>query len=204
MNDLDYLNQISAGVQNQAQKPTFLDKKMKIIIGILGGAILLLIILVAAVGSSPKETEATATSELGRLYTRVEELTKTITKYNGSVSKPSLRSTGASFSTLLAELSTTTKSYLTNYGIELNAITPSASDTTLITNLNSSLENYRLNGILDRKYASEMYFQIRYLIVIEDSVREKTTDTNLQTYLESSKTSLSRLQETFYNFSESD
>ncbi|MBQ1528579.1 hypothetical protein IIZ77_02960 [Candidatus Saccharibacteria bacterium] len=198
MNDLEYLNQISAGV-NQQPKPTgFFDKKMKIVFGILAGVLILFIILLAAGGSS-KAPEVTATSELNRLYTRSNELIKTVSTYNGSVRSSSLRSTGTSLSTLLTELSSTSASYLGDAKVD----DADPDDAQNLTELNNTLEKARLNGILDRNYAHEMDYQIRYLLIIEDSVREKTTDANLKSYLTSSAESLSRLGDTFNNFSES-
>ena len=203
MNDLEYLNQISAGV-NKPAKTNFFDKKMKIIAAVLGGVVLLLIILMAVAGNS-SNTESTVATELGRLYTRTNELNKTVTTYNPSVNHSTLRSNGASFSTLLAEISSTSSTYLThNLGTELGTITVPDSDTLVINNLNASLENARLNGVLDRKYASEMYYQIIYLINIEEAVSKKTSDSTLKTFLESSETSLLLLEDAFHNFSESD
>lgn len=198
MNDLEYLNQISAKV-NQQQKPAGLfDKKMKIVFGVLAGVLILFIILLVAAGGSSKP-EATATSELNRLYNRSTELLKTYNAYNGSVRSSSLRSTGTSLSTLLTELSSTTTSYLGD--AKTDGVV--GEDAQNFLELNNTLEKARLNGILDRNYAHEMHYQIRYLIIIEDSVREKTADANLKTYLTSSTESLSRLSETFGNFSES-
>lgn len=207
MNDLEYLNQISASANANAPKPGLLgllDKKMKIVIGILAGVILLLIILVAASSSRPEKSEATDISELGRLYTRSVSLSKTISKYNRMISRPSIRSTGSSFSTLLEEISSKTKSYLTGRGVDTGAIVATADDAAKITELEESLEQARLNGseILDRRYASEMFYQIRFLIIIEDSIIKKTTDADLKSYLESSKESAYRLGDSFYNFYE--
>lgn len=198
MNDLEYLNQISAGVNRQQKPAGFFDKKMKIIVGVFAGVLILFIVLLVASGSS-NSPEVTDVSELNRLYARSLELTKTINEYNGSVRSSSLRSTGTSLSTLLTEVSSTSTSYLGEIKTEELA----ADDAKNLTELNASLENARLNGILDRRYASEMYYQIRYLIIIENTVHEKTADANLKTYLESSSASLSRLGETFNNFSES-
>lgn len=203
MNDLEYLNQISAGVKKPAVPTSLFDKKMKIVLGALLGVIVLLVVLITTVGTS-SAPETTATSELGRLYVRSNELIKTITAYNGSVRSSSLRSTGTSFSTLLTDLSSTSSTYLTKtLGVDLATATPTENDVLLISKLNTSLETARLNGILDRHYASEMYYQIRYLITIESSVAAKTTDASLQSYLKSSTTSLSHLEDTFQNFSES-
>ncbi len=203
MNDLEYLNQISAGV-NQPAKTGLFDKKMKIVLAALVGVVLLLVILLSVAGGSSKP-DVTLASELSRLYTRTNELNKTITTYNPSVHHSTLRSNGASLSTLLVEISSTSSSYLTHdLAIELSAIAAPESDNTIISNLNASLENARLNGVLDRKYASEMYYQIIYLLNIEDSVDKRTSDSSLKSFLESSKNSLLLLEDAFHNFSESD
>ena len=198
MNDLEYLNQISAGVNRQQKPVGFFDKKMKIIFGVFAAVLLLFIVLIAANGSS-QTPEVTAASELNRLYSRSNELIKTISDYNGSVRSSSLRSTGTSLSTLLTEVSSTSASYLGE--AKTDELTPD--DAQNLADLTASLESARLNGILDRHYASEMYFQIRYLLIIEDSVRSRTGDANLKSYLNSSYASLSHLGETFNNFSES-
>ena len=198
MNDLEYLNQISAGVNQQPKSAGFFDKKMKIVVGVFAGVLLLFIILLIAGGSS-KTPEITATSELNRLYTRSNELIKTVSAYNGSVRSSSLRSTGTSLSTLLTELSSTSASYLGD--AKTDELDPD--DAKNLAEFSYTLEKARLNGILDRSYAHEMDYQIRYLLIIEDSVREKTTDANLKSYLTSSAESLSRLGDTFNNFSES-
>lgn len=203
MNDLEYLNQISAGVKKPAQNTGFFDKKMKTIIGALAGVILLLIVLVSVAGSSPSTPESTASTEFGRLKVYSDELIKTITTYNGSVRSSSLRSTGTSFSTLLTDISSRSTTYLTELGADPTAITATSSDTKILSDTTSSLESARLNGILDRRYASEMYFQIRYIINIESTISNKTTNSAIKAYLNDSTNSLKRLGDTFYNFSES-
>jgi len=204
MNDLDYLNQISQGV-NKPTKPTSLfDKKMKIVLGILGGAIVFFIIIASALGSSstPEPTEIT---ELGRLYTTAKEITNTINEYNGSVNSPSLRSTGSSFSTLLSEISAKSSTYLTDvFGITIDSVLITASDQENINVLNSNLNKAKLNGLLDRTYASEMRYQIRLLVVLENSIYKKTSNSSIKEFLESSTTSLNHLEETFGNFSQAD
>ncbi|MBR5389368.1 hypothetical protein IK146_02305 [Candidatus Saccharibacteria bacterium] len=203
MNDLEYLNQISAKV-NQPAQTGFFDKKMKIVLGALVGIVILFIIIAVAAGGSSK-TESTVPSELGRLYTRSTEVNKTIAKYNSNVRSSSLRSNAAQLSTILTEVSSSSSNYLTaTLGIDLKGVVMTAEDALDIENLNKDLETARLNGILDRKFASEMYYQIRYLLTIEQSVYTKTKDATLKASIDSSGNSLSILEESFRNFSESD
>ena len=205
MNDLDYLNQISQGVSKPAaQSGGFLDKKMKIVLGVLGGVIVFFIIVMAALGSSSTQ-EKTDLTEIGRLNWRSNELIKVINTYNGALNHSSLRSSGASLSTLLTEISATTQKYLQDSATEDEAATtatPTSSDTQIIQNLNTSLTKAKLNGLLDRTYANEMYYQIRWLIALEESVTKKSNDEVLKKYLGSSTESLTRLQDAFYKFSE--
>lgn len=203
MNDLEYLNQISAKV-NQPVQTGFFDKKMKIVLGVLVGIVILFIIIAATAGGSSK-TESTVTSELGRLYTRSTEVNKTIAKYNSNVRSSSLRSNAAQLSTILTEISSSSSNYLTTtLGIDPKAVAATAEDALDIENLNKDLETARLNGVLDRKFASEMYYQIRHLLTIERSIYTKTKDATLKASIDSSGNSLSILEESFRNFSESD
>lgn len=203
MNDLEYLNQISAKA-NQSSKTGFFDKKMKIVLGVLGGVILLAIILMS-IGGNSSTPEATVSSELTRLYTRASELSKTITKYNSSISHSALRSNGAQLSTLLTEITTSTSSYLTNnLGTDPKKLTLTESDAANISKLDDDLKKARLNGLLDRTYAHEMDYQIDYLLIIEESIHKKNSDSYLNAFIESSSSSLTLLKESFHNYSESD
>lgn len=200
MNDLEYLNQISA--KPAPVQPTLFDKKTKLILIIAAAVLLLVVILMAVAGSS--SSEPTASSELARLYHRSDALEQSLTTYTPSVKSSSLRSSAATLSTILAELKSTSNTYFTASGAKLEDYPLAASDSKIITALDSSLENARLNGILDRTFASEIYYQIRYLIIIEDSTLAKSSDASLTTFLQSSKTSLERLRDTFATFSESE
>lgn len=207
MNDLDYLNQISAEVNSKATKPSLLNlfgDKTKYIFGAIVLVLILFIVLAVSSSSSKTENIPTATSELGRLYVRSEALIKTISEYNPKVSKPSIRSTGSSFSTLLTDISATASSHLAASGVKADSLSGTADDTALINELNANLEAGRLNGteILNRTYANEMYYQIRYLMTIEKSIIDKTTNQQLRTYLETSKASAEHLGDAFKNYSE--
>ena len=147
--------------------------------------------------------EVTAETELSRIYLRSDSLLGTIDSYNKYVKSSSLRAAGSSFSSVLTELRTNTETSLKeSYGVTASKLNLSASDERMIDALNEKLEHARLNSLLDRHYASEMSYQISQLIVLEDAALEKTSDSSITSYLESTKSSLELLKNTFSNFSE--
>lgn len=200
MNDLEYLNQIS--VKPAPAKPTLFDKKTKLTLIISAIALFFAIIIIAVAGSS-QSSEPTAISELSRLQQRSSALEQALTTYTPSVKSSALRSSAASLSTILAELKSTTSAHFTATGATLEDYPLTATDSSQIAAMNTSLEKARLNGILDRTFAHELDYQIRYLIIIEDSTLAKSSDTSLNTFLKSSKSSLEHLRDTFASFSES-
>ena len=203
MNDLDYLNQISANVTPSKQATGgFFDKKTKMIAIILGAVLLIAIILMIAMSSAP--SEPTTSDELDRIYQRTNSLEETVTEYSKNLKSSTLRSSAASLSTLLANMKSSTESFLdTKYGAK-PAKEASADDTKLIEDTTTTLEKARLNGILDRYFAKEMYYQIEKLLILENAAAKKTSDEEIIEFLQSTFDSLSRLSDTFDNFSEAD
>lgn len=203
MNDLDYLNQISAGVSAPKSATPFFDKKMKTVLGIAVGAVIMIIILFAMTASTPKV--ATADEELGRIYNRSKTLLELIETYNSRVKSSSLRAAGSSLQTVLTELESGSETYMTSvYGLNAADFAMTAADTALVEGTSENLEKASLNGLLDRYYASEMSYQIAHLLIVENQALEKSSNADINSFLENSETSLNRLQETFSSYSESD
>lgn len=201
MNDLEYLNQISV---KPAPAPTsFFDKKTKLLAIIVGGVFFLAIILMMAL-SGNKSSEPTETSELYRVKYRATSINTIIQTYNSKVKSSDLRSTGASLSTLLAQLETTSNEYLAAYGVVDEKTAPAlpAGDVEAIENATAALENATLNGILDRKYASELYYQVSHLLILEKTVYQMTKSSELGAFLSSSYDSLEKVGESLFSFSE--
>ena len=203
MNDLDYLNQISAGVSATKSAAPFFDKKMKTVLGIAVGAVIMIIILFAMTASTPKV--ATADEELGRIYNRSKTLLELIETYNSRVKSSSLRAAGSSLQTVLTELESGSEAYMTSvHGLNAADFAMTAADTALVEGTSENLEKASLNGLLDRYYASEMSYQIAHLLIVENQALEKSSNADINSFLENSETSLNRLQETFSSYSESD
>lgn len=209
MNDLDYLNSISTTPIAPAQKSLIPEgftssPIFKILVGVAAFIFVMMIGLFIITATAPKEV--TLDSELTRINLRSNSLLETIESYNNLVKSSNLRAAGSSLSSVLIELEEETSTSLS----ELYGITPdkesmmSAEDKEFIDNTDATLEKARLNGLLDRYYASEMAYQISHLIILLDVALSKSPNEDMSTYLESSLASLSQLQETFSKFSESD
>ncbi len=202
MNDLDYLNQISAKVQPSQKAGGFFDKKTKIIAIILGAVFLISIILMITMSSSP---EPTAADELNNIYQRATALEETVSEYMDDIKSSSLRSSAASLSTLLANAKSSSESLLESEYETKPANSPSDSDAKLIEELNASLEKARLNGILDRRFASEFYYQIEFFLILEQAAAKKVPENGkVYEFLDSSYKSLAHLSDTLHTFSEAD
>ena len=211
MNDLDYLNSIStAPVPTAPAQKSLIPEGFtsgpifKILVGVIAFIFVMTIGLFIITATAPKEV--TLDSELTRINLRSSSLIETINSYNGLVKSSNLRAAGSSLSIVLIELEEETSTSLSElYGINPNKdSTMSAEDEKIIDKTDTTLEKARLNGLLDRYYASEMAYQISHLIILLDVALSKSPNEDMSTYLESSLASLSQLQETFSKFSESD
>ncbi|MBR5408535.1 hypothetical protein IK112_01130 [Candidatus Saccharibacteria bacterium] len=207
MNNKDYLDKIAA--ENRALKP-----KGKGIFGalnipptlakvLIGGAILVAIMMIVGmiVGGGDKNSERDL---VDKISLRTKNMLTIISDYNKQVKSSELRSYGSSLSAVLNE---------TNYAV--NAIlketfevknskpqkeSTETDESAILEEMGQTLENARLNGILDRVYAREMAYRIATLIVLEQETIDKTKKSNLVDALTSSMTNLDQLHDKFDNF----
>lgn len=207
MNDLDYLNQISSplpsdlpptGIKSLTSGPLF-----KILIGILAFVIISVIGVILITALTPKEV--TIESELTRINLRSTYLLDYISTYSPRVKSSNLRAAGSTLSTALTQLETNTSKTLSEiYGLSPTESDLSPEDSKLLEDTSLALEHARLNGLLDRYFASEMAYQISHLLILEDATISRSPDPEVTEYLESSRATLTQLEETFSSFSESD
>ncbi|MBR2587284.1 hypothetical protein IKE71_02840 [Candidatus Saccharibacteria bacterium] len=203
MNDLEYLNQIS--VKPAPAPAKFFDKKTKLLAIILGAIIFLAIAFLVATSGGSSTSRPDESSELSRVYYQSLSLEETITTYNGKVKSSDLRSYGTTLLTLLTELRQTTGTYLEeSLGLKVGEASTNMlpADLEYINETNSALESARLNGILDRKYASELYYQASRLMIFENSAYGETSSESLKSFLSSSYKSLSNVADSLSSFSE--
>ncbi len=205
MNDMAYLQQISAENRSapagNALSDLFSGKTFKILSVLV--VVTLVVILALSVISAAMPKPTTVDSDLSRIYLRSESLLETIKTYNSSVKSSELRAAGASLSAVLTDLSSNSAATLESaYGLKTSDLKLSSADSALLSKTSDALASAKLNGLLDRSYASELSYQISHLLLLEDSALSKTSDSAVSDYLASSKSSLENLNLVFSNFSE--
>ena len=68
------------------------------------------------------------------------------------------------------------------------------------TKLNDTLEDVRLNGILDRVYLREMTLQIAHLRSYQAEIKERTSKSGVKDFAEKTESNLGNLYNQFFNF----
>lgn len=206
MDNKTYLEQISSEARPiRSTKGLFglniPPKFLKIIIGAIVAAIIIIIVGSILSSINNKNSER---SYLDKIYIRTDNLISTISSYSNRIKSSELRSMSNSLNAILVQTNYDILSYLqTNY--ELSNFEPEEEQTLTDENayieiLNQSLENGRLNGILDRTYSREFTYEIGMLLSLESEAMTKAKNENLKSILSSSHESLEQLYPQFNNF----
>lgn len=198
MDSMEYLNKIADATKNKKEssglQKNFLSSKMiKFLIGAL--VALILIIVLGAILNSGSGKEQTLSETI---ILRSNNLMATIDTYNGQIKSSDLRSLGASLSTVLKS---TSRDVAASISYEESGESLTNEETKFITDLNTILENARLNGMLDEVYESKMNLQISLIMSMESEILSRTSDQNLKTVITNSYQNLLNLQESFANLS---
>lgn len=176
MNNLEYLNQISQETRpTSAKKSNSLSLIIKIAVG--GIAAFLFIMCVGLVLNAGKSSPTDLTKQL---YVRTANLNTTLTTYNKSLKSSQLRAIGTSLNGVLTGASASLSNYLLPEDGEKGDLNPPekllATETTTDEELNTSLNNAKLNGILDRVYANQIQLQVSLLISFIAQLEPRTKD----------------------------
>lgn len=176
MNNLEYLNQISQETRpTSAKKSNSLSLIIKIAVG--GVAAFLFIMCVGLVLNAGKSSPTDLTKQL---YVRTANLNTTLTAYNKSLKSSQLRAIGTSLNGVLTGASASLSNYLLPEGGEKGDLNPPekllTAETTTDEELNTSLNNAKLNGILDRVYANQIQLQVSLLISFIAQLEPRTKD----------------------------
>ncbi len=204
MNNLEYLNQISAApAPSSVAKPSlFSSLNKKVLLIIVGALVALGAVLGALSYFSSRSSEIPELSPLNSLYLRLNVLSEAIEAYNDKVKSPALRSSGRSLAVILENDKSSLSSLLaSDYGEKVSSLKPDVSLEKESKDLLASLEKARLNGLLDRTYASELAYEISVLLIYETSASEKSSSSSLKSFLASSSSSLTALKSDLEEFS---
>jgi len=203
MDNLDYLAQIAAQTAPPQKKPVFSPFLIKILIG-LTAALALVLILGIIVNSVNGKT----TTLYQSFYLRIQGLSSesgSIATYARDVHSSELR---ALASTLKSTLSATTQNFtgiLAELNISTTDIHPDvvAAEVGHLTNYITTLQDAKLNGILDRTFANSTTLQISLLLVQLSDMLQRNPSDSARIVIDQTKTNLELLHARFVQFNNS-
>lgn len=208
MDKLEYLNQISQSTRTTA-KPTgfaaFLANNSLILKILIGGLVAFAILV--GVGTLINNGNATSVDLSKQLYTRIENVNKTISTYNRNLKSSQLRSITSSLTGTLTGTGAQLKSYLeTTYSEEKDPLalpeSLAASEAAADTTLNDTLNTAKLNGLLDRVYASQVLLQVNLLLSLTSELAARDKDPTLYQILNSFYGNLTTIRQSLNSYSD--
>ena len=199
MDNFAYLNEISASnrpVKNPAAAPKSL--KTAIIVKIVAAGAVLFFLLMA-VGALVGNLKGKTDSLLKQLYLRTTNMSTIMEDYNRDLKSSDLRSLAAS---LAGTLTNATNQLAGVMGTEdPEDAAPDAAtteeETAVLNELNTSLTNARLNGILDRAYANLVGLQVSLIMSMISELEARTDDAELLKVLSTYRGNLEVLHQGF-------
>lgn len=203
MDGQDYLNQISA--DNRPVQPSklhnFFSSKF-FLVGIIFIVALVIILVIGALLSTNK-TDVKNLSFALNLH--LDNTKSIIDTYQSQIKSSELRSYSASLSGILSKTSNDLTNYLTEkYNYNPKNIDSKITDQAALEKdgLESELFEAKINGNLDRIFTHKMAYEISAISSSETKIYNSTSDDNLKSILYTSYDSLSKLYDSFNNFSE--
>lgn len=201
MNNLEYLNQISQETRPvKSQKANSMSLIIKIAVG---GVLAFLFILVLGMALNAGKTSPIDLTK--QLYVRTTNLNTALTTYNKSLKSSQLRAIGTSLTGVLTSATASLTSYLAPADDKEGSLDPPEklleTETTTITDLDTALNNAKLNGILDRVYANQIQLQVSLIITFISQLEQRTKDSTLLEALDQYKSNLSVIEQSLQNYS---
>ncbi|MBQ7201915.1 hypothetical protein IJS18_00795 [Candidatus Saccharibacteria bacterium] len=202
MNQQEYLSQISNNVRPpKAPKPSLLASPIikYLLIGVV--VIIGIIIFGSVIGGNKKSAKDLSIS----LKLHLDGTTAEIANFQPYVKSSSLRANGASLNTVLSNADRELTEYIASKysyksGSE-NKKTKSKYEA-LQQELHEELFKAKINGMLDRIFATKMVTEISLIQTEMQTIYNSASDQSYKDFLKSSYSSLDNLSEQFKNFSE--
>lgn len=202
MEGQEYLDQISATNRPVAKKKGGLFSSKFFMVGMIGLAILVVIVVFGMILGSGKGGEKESSFAL-KLH--LDNTAEIINEYQSSVRSSDLRSNSASLYGILTNTNKDLTEYITGkYKFKEKDINKNIlSEANLAKDaLNTELFNAKINGILDRIYAHKMAYEISLIMTEEAKIINSTKSDSLKEALTSSYNSLENLYNKFSDYSE--
>ncbi|MBR3322164.1 hypothetical protein IKG05_00780 [Candidatus Saccharibacteria bacterium] len=204
MDGQQYLNQISES-NRPAPKAKGINGLLSskfFLVGAIGIALLIVIIIFGSILSSGKGDEKSLSYSL---LLHLNNTTAIVQDYQPYIKSSNLRSYSASLQGILSNTSSQLTAYLEEkYNFNIKDISDSLEEEATLAkdDLESDLFEAKINGVLDRTYAYKIAYEIALITTEETSLIKSTKDESLQNILSSSYESLTTLYDQFDNFSE--
>lgn len=203
MDNLEYLNQISQSNRPVKRSLKSSDRKTNLILKFsIAGVVLFFLMMAfgAMVGNLNTKSDDLAK----QIYTRTVNLNSSLNTYNRDLKSSRLHAIGVSLSAILTNASNQLSNYLTanskDKNITLDEKT-TASEAAIIEELNTSLTNAKLNGVLDRYYDNQIGLQVSLLLSQTSELLARTKDAELITIVTNLHTSLETIHQNLVNYS---
>lgn len=206
MDGQEYLNQISDATRPKQKggnknNRMFLSSKYLIWGGIALGALIVILIIGAILGSSKGSEKDYAT----RLLLHTDNTKEIVKEFQPSVKSSELRGYGASLESLLEVASKDVRGYLEEkYSYKDKSASEKIKKETdkAKEDLHDELFNAKINGVLDRTFAHKMAYEVAMIMTEENKVLNMTKNNTLKEALQKNRDSLKNLYNNFNDFSE--
>jgi len=202
MQGQEYLNQISAENRPLKKNGKGIFHSKIFMASMIGLIILIVIIIIGSILSGSKDREKNLSLAL-KLH--LDNTASVISKYQSQIKSSDLRSSSASFYSVLSNTSNELTDYLTKkYNYKEKDIDKGLVDEATLSKdgLEADLFEAKINGILDRIYAHKMVYEISLFMNEESKLMNMTKDSDYKEILTKSYNSLNNLSGSFSNFSE--
>jgi hypothetical protein len=210
MDNMAYLQQI-AGVDNSLNNPSKKGGlKLPSFINIwtmLGAGLLIIVIVIVMVLTAAMNKVDSKDQDLmiESYWMSTYLMEETFDEYSEDLKSPDIRNMTASLKSVLSEIILNdTNILLEEYGIEVDDGDDEegipADESAKNTELNSVLEDARLNGILDRVYVREITMQIAQLRAKQSEIAARTKNDKAREFAEKAESNLDNIYEQFHNY----
>ena len=202
MDNQTYLNQIAVKQTTSRGIGNFFTPTMiKIIIGAVI-ALIFVIILGSILNSANQKTIDLYTA----FHLRLQNLTAgngPLSTYTKNLKSSDLRSLAGNLQTSLTSTSQEMSSLLSTLKVDTSNPSEQATADSNISSYTSELADAKLNGVLDRTFASSTALQISILLSMESEIRAKTDNSSLANLMDRSSADLNKLLAQFTDYSNS-
>ncbi|MDB5166943.1 MAG: hypothetical protein JWN26_88 [Candidatus Saccharibacteria bacterium] len=190
---VDYLNQIAP----QAPKRKIpLTRKQMIVAGILGGAFIIVMILVIAVGLGGGGTK----KQLEQLAARLQSTQTIVTAADSELNDSQLRALNSNLNIYLTNTNRDIAAPLLKDGIDVTKLDSSIVASESGADVTARLEDARLNAVYDSTYAREIAYRLATIVSLMRQINSSTSNQDLKTFLAGAYTNLQPTQKAFEDF----